>query len=61
MPFHKAQLALNGFNEEQVKEAGWVVQSVAGASAYIYSTGYDVGKFKEELGRMVEHIKKTQK
>lgn len=53
-------MALQGFDDEQVKEAGWVVQSVAGASAYIYGTDYDMGKFKEELDLMVEYIKKKQ-
>jgi hypothetical protein len=50
-------LALNGFDHEQIKEAGWVVQSVAGASAYLYSTGYDKSRFQHELNQMVEHIK----
>jgi hypothetical protein len=54
-------LALNGLDEEQVKEAGWTVQSVAGASAYVYSVSYDKAKFKQELDRAVDHIKKTAK
>jgi hypothetical protein len=57
VPFHTAQLALNGMDEEQVKEAAWAVQSVAGASAYVYSVGYDKSKFKQELDRAVAHIK----
>jgi hypothetical protein len=52
-------LALNGLDEEQIKEAGWAVQSVAGASAYVYSVSYDKEKFKKEVDRAVEHIKKT--
>ncbi len=54
-------MALNGFDGEQMKEAGWVVQAVAGASAYIYSTGYDKAKFQRELEQIVEHIKKSAK
>ena len=54
-------MALNGFNEEQIKEAGWVVQTVTGVSAYFYSRSYDTGKFKKELDQMVDHIKKTKK
>ena len=61
VPFHKAQLALNGYTEEQIKEAGWVVQSVTGASAYLYGTGYDIGKFEQQVDQIVEHIKKTKK
>ncbi len=53
-------MALNGFTDEQVREASWVVQSVTGASSYIYGTDYDIGKFKEELDRMVEHLRKQQ-
>jgi predicted TIM-barrel fold metal-dependent hydrolase len=54
-------LALNGLSDEQIKEAGWVVQSVAGASAYMYSTDYPVDKFKRELEQVVEYIKKQTK
>jgi hypothetical protein len=53
-------LALNGFNDEQIREASWVVQSVAGASAYFYGTDYDQKKFRDELDRMVAHIRKQQ-
>jgi hypothetical protein len=52
-------LALNGLSDEHIKEAGWVVQSVTGASAYLYSIGYNHEKFKQELDKAVEHIKKT--
>jgi hypothetical protein len=57
VPFHKAQLALNGMNDEHVREASWVVQSVAGASAYLHGVDYSVGKFKEELERIMENVK----
>jgi len=50
-------LALNGFDDEQVKEAGWVAQSVAGASAYLYSLSYDQKRFRDEVDRMLEHIR----
>jgi len=53
-------LALSGFQDEQIKEAGWVVQSVAGASAYMYSTGYEPAEFRQELDRMVEHIRQAK-
>ncbi|MDA8163793.1 MAG: hypothetical protein M0017_01985 [Desulfobacteraceae bacterium] len=42
---------------EQVREASWVVQSVAGASAYLHGVDYPRAKFMAELGRMVAHIK----
>jgi len=54
-------LALNGLSEELIREAGWAVQSVTGASAYLYSTGYGVEKFKKEIDSIVEHIKKSVK
>jgi hypothetical protein len=50
-------LALNGFDADQIKEAGWVAQSVAGASAYLYSTGYDQTRFENEVNQIAEHIK----
>ena len=57
MPFHSAQFALDGMGEEHIREASWVVQSVSGASAYLYGVDYDNQKFREELRAMVEHIK----
>ena len=45
--------------EEHVKEASWVVQSVTGASAYMYGVDYSNEKFREELRAMVEHIKRA--
>ena len=43
--------------DEHIKEASWVVQSVTGASAYMYGVDYKNEKFREELRAMVEHIK----
>lgn len=43
--------------DEQIKEAGWVVQSVTGASAYMYSVGYNRDKFQQELDNAVAYIK----
>jgi hypothetical protein len=59
VPFHSAQFALNEMSEEHIKEASWVVQSVAGASAYMYGVDYSNEKFREELRAMVEYIKRT--
>ncbi len=44
-------------DDEQIKEAGWVVQSVTGASAYAYGIGYDFEKWNQEVDAAVEHIK----
>jgi hypothetical protein len=52
-------LAQQGYQKEQIREAGWVVQSVTGASAYLYSTDYDPAEFKKELERMKEHAAQT--
>jgi alkylhydroperoxidase/carboxymuconolactone decarboxylase family protein YurZ len=57
VPFHSAQFALNEMGDEHIQEASWVVQSVTGASAYIYGIDYSNEKFREELRAMVEHIK----
>ena len=59
MPFHSAQFALNEMGEEHIREASWVVQSVSGASAYMYGIDYDSEKFRDELREMVEYIKRT--
>ena len=59
MPFHSAQFALNEMGEEHIREASWVVQSVSGASAYMYGIDYDNEKFRDELREMVEYIKRT--
>jgi hypothetical protein len=45
--------------EEHIREASWVVQSVAGASAYLYGVDYDSEKFRGELRAMVEYITRT--
>ncbi|MFQ5854240.1 MAG: carboxymuconolactone decarboxylase family protein [Anaerolineae bacterium] len=58
-PFHTAQLGLFGLDDEQIKEAGWVVQNATGASAYLYGVGYDQETFREELDRLVEFRKKA--
>jgi hypothetical protein len=46
-------------DNEQVREASWVAQSVTGLSAYFYGIGYSHEKFMQELDAMVEHIKKS--
>jgi hypothetical protein len=45
--------------EEYIKEASWVVQSVSGASAYLYGVEYNNETFREELRAMVEYIKRA--
>jgi AhpD family alkylhydroperoxidase len=57
--FHTAQLRLAGMDDEQMKEAGWVVQNVMGASGYFYGIGYDKKKFDQELERLVEFRKNS--
>jgi alkylhydroperoxidase/carboxymuconolactone decarboxylase family protein YurZ len=59
VPFHSAQFALNEMGDEHIKEASWVVQSVSGASAYMYGVDYSNERFREELREMVEYIKRT--
>ena len=58
-PFHTAQLALFGMNDEQIKEAGWVVQNVTGASAYLHGVRYNQETFGQELDALVEFRKKS--
>ena len=59
MPFHSAQFALNEMGDEHIREASWVVQSVAGASAYMHGVDYSHEKFRGELKAMVEYIKRA--
>ena len=51
--------ALSGMDDERVKEASWVAQSVTGLSAYFYGIGYSRELFGQELDAIVEHIKKS--
>ena len=44
--------------DEQVKEAGWVAQSVTGVSAYLYGIGSDKDEVEKEIAAIVEYIKK---
>ncbi len=46
-------------DEEHVKEASWVVQTVTGLSAYFYGIDYDMDTFMKELDAVVEHIEKS--
>jgi hypothetical protein len=45
--------------EEHIREASWVVQSVTGASAYMYGVDYSNEKFRGELRAMVEYIQRA--
>lgn len=56
IPFHTAQLRLENTSDEQLSEAGWIVQNVVGASAYLNGVRYDAEKFEEELNTLVENI-----
>jgi AhpD family alkylhydroperoxidase len=56
-PFHTAQLKLFGLDTEQIKEAGWVAQNVAGASTYLHGVRYDSETFEKELDKLVEFRK----
>lgn len=46
-------------DSEQIKEASWVVQGVAGVSAYLHGVDYPPETFKAELERMMAHIKES--
>ena len=46
-------------DDEQIKEASWVAQSVTGLSAYFYGIGYDKEQFDQEVDAIVEHLKKS--
>ena len=59
MPFHSAQFALNEMGEEHIREASWVVQSVSGASAYLYGVDYSHEQFRTELRAMVKYIQRA--
>jgi hypothetical protein len=54
VPFHSAQFALYGMGDEHIKEASWVVQSVTGASAYLYGVDYSNEKFRCLTGAVLD-------
>jgi AhpD family alkylhydroperoxidase len=56
IPFHTAQSKLHGIEDEELQEAAWVVNSVAGFSAYLYGTEYDLDTFLAELEAAIAHI-----
>ena len=57
IPFHTAQVGLQGIDGEQLKEASWAVNTVAGIGTYLHGIGYNVERFLKELDAAVEHIK----
>jgi hypothetical protein len=52
-------LALNGVDEEQIKEAGWAAHFTTGISTYLYSIGYSQETFRQELDRIIKHIQES--
>jgi AhpD family alkylhydroperoxidase len=58
-PFHTEQLKLFGLDTEQIKEAGWVAQNVAGASTYLHGVRYDPDIFGKELEMLVEFRRRS--
>jgi hypothetical protein len=42
-----------------IEQAGWVVQSATGASAYVYGVDNGDEEFREELRAMVEYVKRA--
>jgi hypothetical protein len=51
-------MELGGMDDEQIKEAGWVVQNVMGASGYLHGIRYNEEKFGQELEALVEFRRK---
>ncbi|MCR4393238.1 MAG: hypothetical protein NUV31_02580 [Dehalococcoidales bacterium] len=58
---HTEQLKLSGMGEEEIQEAAITVQQSVGTSAYLHGVGYDVNKFKQELGMVIDHIRSQSK
>jgi AhpD family alkylhydroperoxidase len=56
IPFHTAEATMSGISEEAIKEAGWVANSVAGFSTYLYGVGYDLDQFLAELQAAGEYM-----
>jgi hypothetical protein len=46
-------------DDEQVKEASWVAQAVTGFSVYLYSIGYSMELWHQELEAIGEHLAKS--
>jgi AhpD family alkylhydroperoxidase len=56
IPFHTAQVAMHGIAGDQIKEASWAANSVAGFGSYLHGIGYDLDRFLKELDGAVKHI-----
>jgi len=56
IPFHGAELQMGGAKDEDIKEASWVANSVAGFSTYLYGSSYDLDQFLAELQAAGEHM-----
>ena len=52
-------MALQGFDADQISEASWAAQVTTGLSVYLYGIDYSIDKFKDDLARQVDHIKKS--
>lgn len=48
---------MSGLSDDQIREASEISGIVAGDSTYFHSILYSVENFREELDRMVEHMK----
>jgi hypothetical protein len=44
-------------DDDQINEAAVAVLQTSGVTSYLYSIGYDLDQWMQELGAAVEHIK----
>ena len=61
IPFHTAELMLNGVDEAGIKDASWAAETVAGLGTYLHGIGYDLDQFLAELKAAGEYIMSQQK
>lgn len=59
--FHTEAAKFWGASETEIHEALSMSMLTAGLSSYIAGSGYDVGKFKQETDRVLEHVKSQSK
>jgi AhpD family alkylhydroperoxidase len=59
--FHTELAKLNGASEAEIEDAVHYAKSSAGWSAYINGLQLDYEKFKSEVSRACEHVRKMQK
>jgi AhpD family alkylhydroperoxidase len=57
--FHTEMARVNGATDEEIEEAAHLAKQTAGWSAYVHGLQVDYERFRKEIHRAAEHIKKN--